>query len=385
MPIFLEGDSSAVELNDFAGPRSPGSEASAMDSSDVASPQSLEREQEPHRGFDERIPLSLSLPDASGRVESDDGSDSDTTKRFTFRKRKLGPEGGSLLSNVPLSSHPQEDNRVTDRERQRLEGDRGRRKRRRHNDRDRAVERDGHSLSGVLTGGDSGDAEGIRGERRQMGLTPRRRNANDTSDLASKREGRHRSVSSSASSSSDESQRNSGLVASPENTARSLSQSARRRRQRGLHLLSSTPSEDLTSDREESYGHDDLVVADRPSRPDPGTLRSTPKLQETKGMARSNPDGAHMSADDGEDGSQDEPVWEHGPLLNYKVVNGKPLVLVPWYPTWEPPDEYPKEEVERVKQQYESGALGKRRGRRPLKVVGGKFGGSAYASTRAMS
>jgi hypothetical protein len=61
MPIVLEGDSSAVELNDFAGPRSPGSEASAMDSSDVASPQSLEREQEPHRGFDERIPLSLSL------------------------------------------------------------------------------------------------------------------------------------------------------------------------------------------------------------------------------------------------------------------------------------------------------------------------------------
>jgi hypothetical protein len=106
------------------------------------------------------------------------------------------------------------------------------------------------------------DAEGIRGVRRQMGLTP----------------------------------------------PRSLSQSARRLRQ-------------------------DLVVADRPSRPDPGTPRSSPKLQETKGMARSNPDGAHISADDGEDGSQDETVWEHGPLLNYKVVNGKPLVLVPWYPT----------------------------------------------------
>jgi hypothetical protein len=63
----------------------------------------------------------------------------------------------------------------------------GRRKRRRHNDRDRAVERDDHSLSGVLIGGDSGDAEGIRGVRRRMGLIPRRRNANDTSDLASKR------------------------------------------------------------------------------------------------------------------------------------------------------------------------------------------------------
>jgi hypothetical protein len=41
--------------------------------------------------------------------------------------------------------------------------------------------------------------------------------------------------------------------------------------------------------------------------------------------------------------------------------------------------------VEKVKQQYESGALGKRRGRRPLRVVGGKSGGFAYASTRAIS
>jgi hypothetical protein len=36
------------------------------------------------------------------------------------------------------------------------------------------------------------------------------------------------------------------------------------------------------------------------------------------------------------------------------------------YPAWEPPDEYPAEEVERVRQQYESGTLGKRRGRLPL-------------------
>jgi hypothetical protein len=94
MPIILERDSSAVELNDFAGPRSPRSER--------------------HLGFNERIPLSLSSPDTSGRVESDDGSDSDTTKHFTFRKWKRGPEIGNLFSNIPLSSYPQEDNRVTD-------------------------------------------------------------------------------------------------------------------------------------------------------------------------------------------------------------------------------------------------------------------------------
>ena len=78
-------------------------------------------------------------------------------------------------------------------------------------------------------------------------------------------------------------------------------------------------------------------------------------------------------------------MWEYGFLLNYKVVNGKSLVLVSWYVTWEPPDKYPEEEVERVKQQYKSRALGKRRGRRLLKVVGGKSGGSVYASTRAIS
>jgi hypothetical protein len=98
MPIVLEGDLSAVKLNDFAGPCSLGSE------------------HERHLGFDERIPFLLSLPDASGRVESDDVFDSDITKHFTFRKRKRGPEIGGLFPNVPLSSYPQEDNRVTDRE-----------------------------------------------------------------------------------------------------------------------------------------------------------------------------------------------------------------------------------------------------------------------------
>jgi hypothetical protein len=172
------------------------------------------------------------------------------------------------------------------------------------------VKRNNYLLSDVLTRGDSGDIERIRDVRRQIGLTPRRRNANNISNLVSKRKKRHRSVSSSSFSSSsstlsssDESQRNSGLIASPENIARSLSQPARRRRQRGLHLFSSTPSEDLISDGKESYGYNDLIVTDRSSRPDPGTPRSSPKLQ-------------------------DETVWEHGPLLNYKIVNGKPLVLI---------------------------------------------------------
>lgn len=71
MLIDLKQDSSAVELNDFTGPHS------------------AESEHERHLGFDERISLSLSLSDASGSVENDDGSNSDTTNHFTFRKRKL--------------------------------------------------------------------------------------------------------------------------------------------------------------------------------------------------------------------------------------------------------------------------------------------------------
>jgi hypothetical protein len=66
----------------------------------------------------------------------------------------------------------------------------------------------------------------------------------------------------------------------------------------------------------------------------------------------------------------EEIMWEHGRLLDYKIVNGKPYVLVPWLPTWEPPDEYSKEEVARVKQRFESRTKPKRRSRPPLKMKG---------------
>jgi uncharacterized Fe-S cluster protein YjdI len=61
--------------------------------------------------------------------------------------------------------------------------------------------------------------------------------------------------------------------------------------------------------------------------------------------------------------AEEEIVWLYGPLCGYKVVNGKHLVLVPWKPTWEPPDEYPRDEVDRVRTQWESQRWCKRRGR----------------------
>ena len=47
--------------------------------------------------------LMSTSPDASGRVESDDGSDSDTTNHFTFRKRKPESKLGAFDSRIPLS------------------------------------------------------------------------------------------------------------------------------------------------------------------------------------------------------------------------------------------------------------------------------------------
>jgi hypothetical protein len=305
-PIVLEGDSSAVELNDFAGPRSPGSEH--------------ERHLALTRGSLSHYLLPIRA--AVWKVMTN----------LTVIPQNISRSGNGSVDRRLMASSRMFHSRLTRKkttvsrtESQRVEGDRGRRKRRRHNDRDRAVERDDHSQSGVLTEGESGDAEGIRGVRRQMGLTPRRRNANDTSGLASKRKRRHHSVSSSSSSSSDESQRNSGLLVSPENTARSLSQSACRRRQRGLHLSPSTPSENLTSDGKESYGHGDLVVADRPSRSDPGTPRPSPKLQDGPVESGWRP---HQCRRWRERISRlnREGIWTSS---NYNVVNGKPLVQVP--------------------------------------------------------
>lgn len=35
-------------------------------------------------------------------------------------------------------------------------------------------------------------------------------------------------------------------------------------------------------------------------------------------------------------------VWANRRLLGYRIVKGRPLVLVPWVPTWEASDEYPE-------------------------------------------
>jgi hypothetical protein len=73
--------------------------------------------------------------------------------------------------------------------------------------------------------------------------------------------------------------------------------------------------------------------------------------------------GIPASLDEGQRDAEEGVVWEYRRLLDYRIVNGKPLVLVPWIPTWEPPDEYPEEEVDRVRREYQAQMLGRRRGR----------------------
>jgi len=60
---------------------------------------------------------------------------------------------------------------------------------------------------------------------------------------------------------------------------------------------------------------------------------------------------------------EEEVVWEYRRLLDYRIVDGKPLVLVAWKPIWEPLDEYPAEEVDRVKRHSQRQMQVRRRGR----------------------
>jgi hypothetical protein len=121
--------------------------------------------------------------------------------------------------------------------------------------------------------------------------------------------------------------------------------------------------------RVESYDGSDRDTRKRKRGPEPDGLdaRSTTSLSVPRGGDRALDDRDNQRGDedqvrkrdgslfgvlteDDDEGDHHEPpdeiVWPHGPLLDYEVRNGKPVVLVPWHPTWEPPDEYSKEEVD---------------------------------------
>lgn len=70
-----------------------------------------------------------------------------------------------------------------------------------------------------------------------------------------------------------------------------------------------------------------------------------------------------LSSDEGQHNVEKEVVWEYRQLLDYRSVNGKSLVLVPWLPTWEPADEYPPKEVDRVRRNSKRQMQVRRRGR----------------------
>ncbi|KAK2752506.1 hypothetical protein FQN54_008099 [Arachnomyces sp. PD_36] len=88
------------------------------------------------------------------------------------------------------------------------------------------------------------------------------------------------------------------------------------------------------------------------------------------GSDQTQPPGSetYRSADHHSDETQSDVVWEYHGLRGYKIVDGKPFVLVPWLPTWEPAAEFSAEEVERVKRRCEL-RKSRRPGRPPLKRV----------------
>jgi len=80
---------------------------------------------------------------------------------------------------------------------------------------------------------------------------------------------------------------------------------------------------------------------DPASRSDLESEKSPPKLQKTGVLSHLKLNDTRLSLVDDQDEAHEKIVWELGPLLEYQIRNEKPQVLVPWYPTWEPPDEYP--------------------------------------------
>ena len=90
--------------------------------------------------------------------------------------------------------------------------------------------------------------------------------------------------------------------------------------------------------------------------------KSSRGTQGTEYPPSSGPRDILSDPDDSQQEVEKQVVWVYKHLLKYDVRDGKPRVLVSWCPTWEPPDEYSKEEVDRVKRQYE--AQVRRKGRK---------------------
>ena len=151
-------------------------------------------------------------------------------------------------------------------------------------------------------------------------------------------------------------------------TATVLSQ---KRRRSGL---SEPPSENLDGCDGQTFGQMKVAFS-RPSRshcaPSSGQsltdMRSRSELGSPALASWSKPHASPASPDEGRHHVEEEVVWEHGSLLDYRIVNGKPFVLVPWRATWEPPEEYPEEEVDKVRRRYLAKIQGRRRGRPHVK------------------
>jgi len=309
IPIVLDSDVSVVDMSGSATPSGP------------------EREQETHKGFDERIPLSLSGPGQTDAANTNNRHNDGIEKTIDHHPRLTTRRGSSSPS-----SHSAEDRTAMPSERETATRDHEPRGGDEPNGRAEALE-DVHKSSKGR----------VRFAKKLNASTSIHQNSiskpfrSDLSSRSHKRIGGLHAGDSGVRGGSI--MVNDGGASSKKRPASDevLRNLPIKRRGGGPELFAAGSSDSSDSESE---------TTEQPI--------DAPRSRGTDGRSRSNLENTHLRVDGCQDIPSDEAVWEHGCLLRYKVVDGKPFVLVPWYPTWEPPDEYSKEEVDRVKRQWES-------------------------------
>lgn len=185
------------------------------------------------------------------------------------------------------------------------------------------------------------------------GMSSKKRRLNETrSESAFKRRiNQHIERSLFVISSSDISNRDSCIPPQTKDALTLLHRLQRRRRHRPRISVDDSSSEEMSSTDDTQNFYGDSLVPPNLSSENTSLMKvrkSNPRLcaelQETS-------DERNDSQDEGQ--TLEKKVWEYCELLGYREVNGEPEVAVPWKFTWEPAGEFLRDEVAKVKKEWE--------------------------------
>lgn len=106
-------------------------------------------------------------------------------------------------------------------------------------------------------------------------------------------------------------------------------------------MVSESPSEESDVSDNQAFGRKKVALS-RSSRSHPAfqngppltAMRSRPELRLPGLVSWSKSLEIPTGPDDGQHDVKEEVVREYVRLLDYRIVSGKPFVLVPWRPTW---------------------------------------------------